>query len=132
MFAWLVPRFLKKKKFDKQNLFSKLDSSFSFLFPGPNPFPKVFQIPSVIQYEQEKWDFRAGPDFRSGDEKAFRGMDRKTRIDCRTLARIACSGENKKKLKLSFYFNFVAKYEVFNSRRRKCDLRKNLHNYLQQ
>ena len=98
MFAWLVPRFLKKKKFDKQNLFSKLDSSFSFLFPGPNPFPKVFQIPSVIHYEQEKWDFR------SGDEKAFRGMDRKTRVDCRTLARIACSGENTKKIEKKFLF----------------------------
>ena len=85
--------FLKKENFD---LLSKLNCSFSFLFPGPNPFPKVFQIPSVIHYEQEKWDFRAGPDFRSGDEKAFRGVDRKTRIDCRTLARIACSGENKK------------------------------------
>ena len=94
------------------------------MFPGPDPFPKVFQIPSVIHYEQEKWDFR------SGDEKAFRGMDRKTRIDCRALARIACSGENTKKSKLSFYFNFVAKYEILNTRR-KCDLRKNLHNYLQ-
>jgi hypothetical protein len=126
MFAGLVPRFLKKKKIlTNKTCLASLIVHFHFCFQDQIRFLKSFKSPQSFTMNKKNGIF--GPVTKKLSEAWIAKLGSTAAL----LPESHVQVKTQKKSKFSYYFNFVAKYQILNSRRRKCDLRKNLHNYLQ-